>query len=102
MKIRRRRTTKLKRRKEPIAARARGSSAANLQEQLDRRTRELAEARELQAASAEVLRVISTSPTDVQVEIMPPSFSNHSRYGTRLGHLCVSLKQPNGLQGQGP
>jgi len=66
MKIRRRRTTKLKRRKEPIAARGRGSSAADLQEQLDRQTHELAEARELQAASAEVLRVISTSPTDVQ------------------------------------
>jgi two-component system, NtrC family, sensor kinase len=66
MKIRRRRATKLKRRKEPIAARGRGSSAADLQEQLDRRTHELAEAGELQAASAEVLRVISTSPTDVQ------------------------------------
>ena len=37
-----------------------------------------------------------------KLEIMPPSFSNHSRYGTRLGHLRVSLKQPNGLQGQGP
>jgi len=37
-----------------------------------------------------------------KLEIMPPSFSNHSRYGTRLGHVRVSLKQPNGLQGQGP
>jgi ABC transporter substrate binding protein len=37
-----------------------------LQEQLDSRTCELAEARERQPASAEVLRVISTSPNDVQ------------------------------------
>jgi len=66
MKPPRRKTTKLKRRKEPTAARKRGSSAANLEEQLDRRTREFAEAREQQAATSEILRVISSSPTDVQ------------------------------------
>src|SRR5262249_22256129 len=37
-----------------------------------------------------------------KVGVMPPSFFNHSRHGTRLGHLRVSLKQLNGLQGQGP
>src|SRR5215468_9019772 len=41
-------------------------SDEDLQTELDLRTRELVEARELQAASAEVLSVISTSPNDVQ------------------------------------
>jgi signal transduction histidine kinase len=66
MKTRRRKTPKLKRRGEATAARRQRSSAADLQKQLDRRTRELAEAREQQAATSEVLRVISNSPTDLQ------------------------------------
>ena len=58
--------TRLKRRKEPTASRGRGSSVADLQEQLDRQTRELAEARKQQAATSEVLRFISSSVTDIQ------------------------------------
>src|ERR1700736_343060 len=79
MKTRGSKTTKLKRRKEPGAARGRGSLAADLQEQLDRRTRELAEAREQQAATSEILRVISSSPTDVQ-----PVFDAIVRSAVRL------------------
>jgi signal transduction histidine kinase len=79
MKTRRRKTPKLKRRKEPTAARGRGSSAADLQEQLDRRTHELSEAREQQAATSEILRVISSSPTDVQ-----PVFDAIVRSAVRL------------------
>jgi len=77
--MRHRRTTKLKRRKEPTAARSRGPSAADMQEQLDRLTRELAQAREQQSATSEVLRVISSSPSELE-----PIFAAILANGTRL------------------
>src|ERR1700716_4132859 len=68
MKTPRAQTPKLKRREQATPARRHRSSAADLQKQLDQRTRELAEARknlaeahEQQRATSEVLRVISSS-----------------------------------------
>jgi len=66
VKARRARTVTPKRRKAPKAALGRGSAIANLQEQLDRRTRERDEALEHQTATSEVLQVIGSSMADAK------------------------------------
>ncbi len=66
VKARRRKTTKAKASSALMLTRRGYSSAADLQEQLDRRTRELDEALAHQAATSEVLNVIRRSPANAQ------------------------------------
>ena len=66
MKTRRKKTARPNRGKQATGGRAQRSSAANLKEQLDQRTRERDEALEREKATAEVLRVISSSPGELE------------------------------------
>ena len=80
VKARRRKTVTRKRRNAPKAPRRRDPATADLQEQLDRRTRELNEALEQQTAISDILRVISNSPSDVQPVL--DSVAQHA------AHIC--------------
>ena len=61
-----RKPTRPKRSNAPTTARQGSPSVADLQEKLDTRTRQLNEAIERENATAEVLRIVSSSPSDLQ------------------------------------
>ena len=79
VKTRRRKTTKAKLSSGPIRERRGHAYAADLSEQLKRQARELEEAREERAANAEVLRLISSSPGELE-----PVFQTILQNATRI------------------
>ena len=111
MKIGGRETTKLKGRNALPVARHRGPAAADLQKQLDQRTRELADAQkhlaealEQQTATSEVLQVISSSSGELEpvfeamlanaVRICEAKFGNLYLHEGGALHLVASHNVP--------
>src|SRR5271166_6527508 len=88
-KARRRKTVRSKVRSKPTRRRGRRLSTAELEEQLELRNRELAQAREQQAATAEVLRVIASSPGEL-TPVFEAILANAMRIcEARFGHLVL-------------
>jgi signal transduction histidine kinase len=97
-------TTKPKRNNAPTEARPASSAPAELQEQVNALTRELAEAREQQTATSEVLRVISSSPGDLKpvfaamlqnaVRICDAKFGNIYRWDGDALHVVATHNTP--------
>ena len=86
VKTRGRKAAKPKRSNAPKSARDRAPSTADLQEQLERRTRERDEALARQAATVDILRIISQSPAEVR-----PVFDSIVFTAVRLLHCDVAV-----------
>ena len=86
---RQRKTENPKRNTASNAARRTTSSVADLQERLERQAREIEHAREERAAISEVLRVISSSPGDLQ-QVFAAMLENAVRIcGAKFGNLWL-------------
>ena len=75
----RRRTVKPRPRNAPAASRHRGASVAGLKKQVALLTRDLSEALEQQTAASEVLRVISSSPGELE-PVFQAMLANATRF----------------------
>ena len=96
-KTRHHKTTKPKRSTTLTATRRASSSVAKLQKQIERQARELDEAREQQAATSEVLRVISSSPGELE-PVFQAMLENATRIcGAKFGAL--SLREGDAFRG---
>jgi GAF domain len=82
-------TTKPKRDNAPTAARQGSFSVADLQGKLDARTKQLNEAIERENATAEVLRVISSSPGELEPVFRSLLASAMRICDARFGHLLL-------------
>src|SRR5262249_17066879 len=90
-----------------MAARKGNLSVSDLQEQLKRQARELEEAREERAAVAEVLRLISSSPGELEpvfqallenaTRLCEAKFGSLLRYDGKMFHQVAGLNLPPAL-----
>jgi two-component system NtrC family sensor kinase len=105
VKTRRRKTAALKRRNAPKAVHNRSVSVPSQETEVARLSRELSEGSEQQAATAEILSVISNSPTDTQpvfesivqsgLKLFPGALVSVAlRYGDTINAAAVAAPDP--------